>query len=316
MKISDINDYFLRTWKSSNPELRFFDVHQNHVVFADKELDLGNFNVQELLYNPTFSAEIGSMNAEDLFDILSVHVMEEHVASIQRKSPIIQQMKIAIQTDENGLSSPYIAYLDENHGRHVFRTGNPAAILEAYRVLLERSQTITEEDLLDYLNGKQQKKEEQKVQRDAKGVTMPSISWGEYYKMIHDERAHTPQDAGNLEEFNSFLYLLNAYGEYLTNDCKSALDQYQFQILDLQEKAEQERANANEQHALQTYYSFMDRMENKKIATDAMKQEMGYTKKLVKKETANSGRITFAVILLLVANVVIHIMFLFLLKVL
>lgn len=311
MTISYINDHFLRSWKANNPNLGTLDVNENHVIYQDVDLNMGDFNVQELMYDSSlFSAEIGSMDAKKLFEILKTNVTAHEIAKKEDyiDGDIIKSISMASGQGQDGVTRTFIVYTDQNNTRHIIKNASPTVILQAYQELAINGNPVSVQELKEKIMPKpvKQTTEEKKI------VTTPKLSWKSYYKMIHEPNSLQDEQEQDLAEFNDFLLGLNTYDEYLSKDNKDALNQYRYTMLEVQSKKDMQTANQNETRAISSYYEMMDKI----TFHNAQEQELavGKGQSLALEKKAQTGKISVAIILLLLSNVIIHVMFLLLLK--
>lgn len=311
MTISYINDHFLRSWKKMNTNLGTLDVNDNHVIYQDTDLNMGDFNVQELMYDSSlFSAEVGSMDAQKLFEILKTNVIAHEISKKEDELDdiIIQSLSLAKEQGKDGITRTFAVYTDQNNTRHMIKGISPSIVLQAYQSLAISGKEVSVQKLKEKLTPKPAKQQ----QEGKKDVVIPRISWKAYYKMIHEPNALEDDQEQDLREFNDFLLGLNTYEEYLTKDNSDALHQYRYTMLELQSKKDTQRANDNETRAIGSYYEMMDKITFHHAQEQELTTSKGQELKLEKK--AQTGKISIAVILLLLSNVVIHVMFLLLLK--
>ncbi len=69
-----INAAYVASWKQENPKL--FDMHTDghYLYYKNQKLDISDIYMQDLLNNPTLFRNLSSIEGQDLFNVISIHV--------------------------------------------------------------------------------------------------------------------------------------------------------------------------------------------------------------------------------------------------
>jgi hypothetical protein len=72
--IIQINAAYVASWKKMNPKLNALKTDGHYLEYNNEKIDISEIYMQDILSNPNLYYSISSIEANDLFNIIKIHV--------------------------------------------------------------------------------------------------------------------------------------------------------------------------------------------------------------------------------------------------
>lgn len=69
-----VNAAYVAYWKQSNPKLFDLKTDGRYLYYQNEKLDISEIYMQDLLNNPNLFYNINTLESQDLFNIIKIHV--------------------------------------------------------------------------------------------------------------------------------------------------------------------------------------------------------------------------------------------------
>lgn len=69
-----INAAYVASWKQVNPKLLNLKTDGHYLYYRDEKLDISNIYMQDVLNNPNLFYSMDTIEEQDLFNIIKIHV--------------------------------------------------------------------------------------------------------------------------------------------------------------------------------------------------------------------------------------------------
>ena len=72
--IESINAAYVASWKEKNPNLLPLQTDGHYLLYQNQKIDISEIYMQDLLLNPILFQNINTIGANDLFEIIKLHI--------------------------------------------------------------------------------------------------------------------------------------------------------------------------------------------------------------------------------------------------
>ena len=85
---SKVNAAYVASWKQANPKLFDLKTDGNFLYYYDEKLDIRGIYMQDLLRNSNLFYSMNSIEADDLFNLIKIHVYAIKIKETELKEKV------------------------------------------------------------------------------------------------------------------------------------------------------------------------------------------------------------------------------------
>ncbi len=264
MNILEVNRNTLASLYEQFPDtFEGLSIQGEYLVLGNEACDISSFNIYDLIEgNNTFSANLDSLTAEDVFRIIRLHTIsleskdknEERLNIMKVENPLLRNVTIIPRNDRTDKDEVF-NIVDSTGKDHVFVNSYGIDFFEVYEnVKRTKAQgRVTPEDLIEELNRLikeiiEQKKEnlrEKLEQQVNEGPTKKDekteredgllhlIPSDEFYELLRNVEELEGQDKKDVDDYYAYLGDEMRYEEYLLPQVMDTLNEFRDYIIQL-----------------------------------------------------------------------------------
>ena len=163
MNILEINRYALANLYEQFPDtFKDLRIQGEYLVFGNESCDISKFNIYDLIDgNTSFSANLDSLTAEDVFKIIRLHTLSleskdknnEKLEIIKRENPLLRNVTIIPRNERTG-KEEIINIVDSSGRDNMFVNTYRIDFFDVYEAVKENvgSKDVAPEDLIREIN--------------------------------------------------------------------------------------------------------------------------------------------------------------------
>lgn len=163
MNILEVNRYALANLYEQFPDtFKDLRIQGEYLVFGNESCDISKFNIYDLIDgNTSFSANLDSLTAEDVFKIIRLHTLSleskyknnEKLEIIKRENPLLRNVTIIPRNERTG-KEEIINIVDSNGRDNMFVNTYRIDFFDVYEAVKENvgSKDVAPEDLIREIN--------------------------------------------------------------------------------------------------------------------------------------------------------------------
>lgn len=169
MNIIEINKQTLFNLYEQFPEsFKGLTLNGNNLVYQGNEIDISNFNINDLLSTESsFASSLSVLSPEDIFKIIRLHALKiesdtktttksetaKKIETIKEENPLMQNISIVTRA-RNGRTEEFIMIVDSTGQDHLFKNDRDVDLFAIYESLKRTTSNsnITPDELITAIN--------------------------------------------------------------------------------------------------------------------------------------------------------------------
>lgn len=95
-----INAAYVASWKEKNPKLVELETNGKYLIYRDKKIEIQDIYMQDILINPNTFNSIPIIEAEDLFNLIKLHVYAIQIKEKELQKKVRRMKQYEYRTNE------------------------------------------------------------------------------------------------------------------------------------------------------------------------------------------------------------------------